>query len=179
MTPVSTRQVFIEDGYIAPEYTSRGLSIIFSSFCCLWSTIYVSSYTHHSNVFILCIGHLTTKSNVYTFGAVLTELLSGFPASNLNWVKKYFSKKSKVLQIMDIRLEGRYSEEAAYKVAKLAEKCLNKDPKSRPRMADVVVALQQLQRLWTYMRTSLGSSSTSFLNHHGPLNLIQLLLRDW
>lgn len=50
-----------------------------------------------------------------------------------------------MLQIMDIRLEGRYSEEAAYKVAKLAVKCLNKDPKSRPRMAEVVVALQQLQ----------------------------------
>ncbi|XP_047982321.1 probable serine/threonine-protein kinase PBL10 isoform X2 [Salvia hispanica] len=33
----------------------------------------------------------------------------------------------------------------AYKVVKLALKCLNQDPKSRPRMSDVVVALEQFQ----------------------------------
>lgn len=107
---------------------------------------HIISSTHCSKVFVLCTGHLTTKSNVYTFGAVLTELLSGIRASNLNWVKPYLSKKSKMLKIMDIKLEDQFSEEVAYKIAKLAVKCLNQDQKSRPRMADVVVALQQLQR---------------------------------
>lgn len=46
---------------------------------------------------------------------------------------------------MDIRLDGQYSRDAAYEVVKLALKCLNLDPKSRPRMADVVAALQELQ----------------------------------
>ncbi|XP_057771299.1 probable serine/threonine-protein kinase PBL3 [Salvia miltiorrhiza] len=90
-------------------------------------------------------GHLTTKSNVYTFGVVLLELLSGTLASNLNLGKSYFGTKSRLLQIIDVRLGGQYSHDAAYEVVKLALKCLNQDPKARPRMADVVVALQQLQ----------------------------------
>ncbi|KAL1544858.1 putative serine/threonine-protein kinase PBL3 isoform X1 [Salvia divinorum] len=70
-------------------------------------------------------GHLTTKSNAYTFGVVLLELLFG--------------------TIIDIRLGSQYSHDAAYKVVKLALKCLDLDPKSRPRMSDVVVALEQFQ----------------------------------
>ncbi|XP_042051218.1 probable serine/threonine-protein kinase PBL3 [Salvia splendens] len=85
-------------------------------------------------------GRLTTKSNAYTFGVVLLELLSGTVVSNLNLEQSYFNNKSKLLQIMDIRLEGQYS-----RVVKLALKCQNLDPKSRPRMSDVVVALEQLQ----------------------------------
>ncbi|KAH6769644.1 protein kinase 2B [Perilla frutescens var. hirtella] len=88
--------------------------------------------------------HLSTKSNVYSFGAVLLELLSGTPATNLSWAEPYFSKKRKLVQIMDIRLDGQYSHDAAYKIAKLALKCLSIDPKLRPNMADVVVALQHL-----------------------------------
>lgn len=91
-------------------------------------------------------GRLTTKSNVFTFGAVLFELPSGIRASNLSWAKPYCSEKKKVLQILDTRLKGQYSDDAAYKVAKLALKCLTLDPKSRPCMVDVVVTLQHLQR---------------------------------
>lgn len=96
---------------------------------------------------ILQTDRLSTKSNVYTFGAVLLELLSGIPAQDLNWAKPYFSNKRKLLQIMDIGLEGRYSHDTAYRVSKLALKCLSLDPELRPSMADVVIQLQQLQRL--------------------------------
>ncbi|KAH6770361.1 hypothetical protein C2S52_015164 [Perilla frutescens var. hirtella] len=91
-------------------------------------------------------GQLSAKSNVYAYGAVLSELLSGIPASNVKRVRPYFSKKKKVLEIMDKRLEGQYSDDAAYEFAKLALKCQSLDPKSRPTMADVLLALQHLPR---------------------------------
>lgn len=91
-------------------------------------------------------GRLSTKSNVYTFGVVLLELLSGIQAPHRrNQEKQYFSKNKKLVQIMDARLDGQYSHDAAYEVAKLALKCLSLDPKSRPCMADVVAALQLLR----------------------------------
>ncbi|KAL1531505.1 non-specific serine/threonine protein kinase [Salvia divinorum] len=91
-------------------------------------------------------GHLTTKSNVYTFGVLLLELLSGTRASNLKLKRSYFIIKSKLLErYMDARLGGQYPRDAAYEVVKLALKCLNLDPKLRPRMGDVVVALEQFQ----------------------------------
>lgn len=139
MTQISTNQLFVTRGYNAPEAKGTRKSLQFNltylQFIILKACI------------ILQTDRLSTKSNVYTFGAVLLELLSGIPAQDLNWAKPYFSNKRKLLQIMDIGLEGRYSHDAAYRVSKLALKCLSLDPELRPSMADVVIQLQQLQRL--------------------------------
>ncbi|KAH6816018.1 protein kinase 2B [Perilla frutescens var. frutescens] len=102
-------------------------------------------------------GDLTEKSEVYSFGAVLLELLSGCRARDIiqpmkeqyliEWAKEHVGDKRKMLQIMDTRLDGQYPYNEAYTVMKLACQCLSAVPEERPRMAEVVVALQQLQRL--------------------------------
>ncbi|KAF3630161.1 Protein kinase APK1B, chloroplastic [Capsicum baccatum] len=105
----------------------------------------------------MATGHLTARSDVYSFGVVLLEMLTGRRVVDKNrphgehnlieWAKPFLTSKRKVLRIMDHRIEGQYSVEAALKAALLAVKCLALDPKFRPKMPEVVKALEQLQNL--------------------------------
>ncbi|KAI3823176.1 hypothetical protein L1987_04608 [Smallanthus sonchifolius] len=121
-THVSTRVVGTS-GYAAPEYVATG--------------------------------HLTMNNDVYSFGVVLLELLSGRRAIDderaggveetlVEWVKPFLNENRGVFRIMDTQLGGRYSKKGAQAVAALALKCLHKDPKLRPTMAEVVASLEEI-----------------------------------
>ncbi|EXC10661.1 Protein kinase APK1A [Morus notabilis] len=103
----------------------------------------------------LATGHLTARSDVFSFGVVLLEMLSGRRAVDKNrpsgehnlveWAKSYMANKRKIFRILDNRLEGQYSMDVAYKAATLALRCLSTEPKFRPNMEEVVTVLEQLQ----------------------------------
>ncbi|KAL6649146.1 hypothetical protein ACP70R_013370 [Stipagrostis hirtigluma subsp. patula] len=102
-------------------------------------------------------GHLYVKSDVYGFGVVLLELLTGLRAHDLNrpshqqnlveWARPYLAGGRKLTSLMDQRLGGRYPPKAALRAARLADRCLCGDIKSRPSMADVVAALEEIEAL--------------------------------
>ncbi|KAK9052094.1 hypothetical protein SSX86_028722 [Deinandra increscens subsp. villosa] len=99
-------------------------------------------------------GHLYVKSDVYGFGVVLVEMLTGMRALDngrplaqrnlVEWVKPYLSNRRKLKNIMDPRLEGRYPSKAAGQVAQLALTCLGQEQKTRPSMKEVVATLERL-----------------------------------
>ncbi|KAJ7960122.1 Protein kinase [Quillaja saponaria] len=103
----------------------------------------------------MATGHLTKRSDVYTFGVVLLEIMSGRRALDQNmpsgehslveWAKPYLNSKRRVFQIMDARIEGQYPVRGAMKTANLANLCLSTEPKLRPTMEVVVRTLEQLQ----------------------------------
>ncbi|CAE6018895.1 unnamed protein product [Arabidopsis arenosa] len=63
----------------------------------------------------------------------------------LEWVKPYVSDSKKFHAIVDPRLEGQYyCMKSVQRVAALANKCLMKQPKSRPRMSEVVSLLGRI-----------------------------------
>ncbi|XP_028795268.1 probable serine/threonine-protein kinase PIX13 [Neltuma alba] len=101
-------------------------------------------------------GHLYVKSDVYGFGVVLLEMLTGLRALDpkrpsgrqnlVEWVKPYLSSKRKLKAIMDARIQGQYSLKAASQAAKLALNCLQPDPKHRPSMKEVVEELEGMEQ---------------------------------
>ncbi|KAK4492053.1 hypothetical protein RD792_002844 [Penstemon davidsonii] len=105
----------------------------------------------------LATGHLTAKSDVYSYGVVLLEMLSGRRAIDKNrptgehrlveWAKPYLASKRKVYRIMDNRLDGQYTMDVAQRVANLAFRCISLESKLRPTMEEIVKELDQLQDL--------------------------------
>ncbi|KAK7258868.1 hypothetical protein RIF29_24456 [Crotalaria pallida] len=99
-------------------------------------------------------GRLSVKSDVYNFGVVLLEMLTGMSAidtkrptgqhSLVAWVKPHLCNE-KVKTIMDDKIEGQYSFEAALQAAQLSLKCLEYDPENRPSMIDVLDALEAIK----------------------------------
>ncbi|RZB60671.1 putative serine/threonine-protein kinase CST isoform B [Glycine soja] len=102
-------------------------------------------------------GHLYVKSDVYGFGVVLLEILTGMrafdpkrPTGQHNlvlWTKPLLSSKKKLKKIMDTKIEGQYSLEAAWQAAQLTLKCLKSVPEERPSMKDVVEALEAIEAI--------------------------------
>lgn len=98
-------------------------------------------------------GHLTIHSDVWSFGVVLYEILTGrrslernFPTKEqklLDWVKQFPADSKKFSRIIDPRLRNEYPISAAKRVAKLADSCLIKNTKERPTMTQVVECLKE------------------------------------
>ncbi|KAI9378693.1 hypothetical protein POPTR_018G134200v4 [Populus trichocarpa] len=98
-------------------------------------------------------GELCVKSDVYGFGVVLVQLLTGSRLTkNINddqtvgeWAEKYLSNRFRLRGIMDSRLEGKYVTGQASEIAMLALRCLVRNPKFRPSMKEVAETLEKIK----------------------------------
>ncbi|ONK65239.1 uncharacterized protein A4U43_C07F35100 [Asparagus officinalis] len=111
--------------------------------------------THVSTQVMGTHGRLSAKADVYSFGVVLLELLSGRRAFDKNkigieqnlvdWARHFLGDKRKLYRIMDSRLEAQYPKKATHTVATLALQCISNEAKLRPKMSEVLAALEPLQ----------------------------------
>ncbi|XP_047159958.1 probable serine/threonine-protein kinase PIX13 [Vigna umbellata] len=105
----------------------------------------------------MATGHLYVKSDVYGFGVVLLELLTGraaldttLPTDMQNLVQCSMSSlndRKRLQKIMDPKLDYRYSPRAAFHVAQVIIKCLESDHRKRPCMVDVLATLEKAQSM--------------------------------
>lgn len=105
-------------------------------------------------------GQMTAKSDIYSFGVVLLEMISGWqPArssgdnsscsstSIVDWARPFLDDPRRVLALVDPRLGGDFSVCAAQRAAAVARNCLGRKPRQRPQMSDVVNLLESIQGL--------------------------------
>ncbi|GLT58823.1 hypothetical protein SLA2020_316860 [Shorea laevis] len=130
----------------------------------------------------IATGHLYVKSDVFGFGVVLLEMLTGLramdtnrPSGQLNlveWAKPSLSQKKKLKKIMDPRLEDAYPITGAMQVAEVILRCLESDPKNRPAMEEVLGTLQRVNAIKVKSKDtdqpSSAASSSSHQNLRGP-----------
>nr|XP_043627605.1 leucine-rich repeat receptor-like serine/threonine-protein kinase BAM3 [Erigeron canadensis] len=99
-------------------------------------------------------GPLSVKSDIYSFGVVLLEALSGLrvidekrPTKKKNlveWARPILEKRKKLKKIMDQRLEQNYPIEGAFDCTSLALRCLASSSKDRPSSKEVLQSLEQI-----------------------------------
>lgn len=118
----------------------------------LHSTRVLGTFGYHAPEYAMA-GQLSAKSDIYSFGVVLLELLTGrkpvdhtLPRgqqSLLTWATPRLSE-DKVKQCVDARLNGEYPPKAVAKLAAVAALCVQYEANFRPNMSIVVKALQPL-----------------------------------
>lgn len=120
-THVSTR-VMGTEGYCAPEYAMTG--------------------------------QLTFKSDIYSFGVFLLEILTGRKAIDhkktskeqnlVDWARPLLRDRKNIYQMVDPELQGHYPSKQLYKAFATALICVQEQPSTRPRVSEVVKALDHI-----------------------------------
>ncbi|XP_054782631.1 probable LRR receptor-like serine/threonine-protein kinase At1g07560 [Prosopis cineraria] len=97
-------------------------------------------------------GNLTKRSDIYSFGIILLELMTGKPAANrqpdhtfsllLQWVTIRLGSKD-IQSIIDPELQGQYSSDSAPKFLEIAISCTAPSAIQRPDISQVVVELRE------------------------------------
>ncbi|KAL5223728.1 hypothetical protein ABZP36_010367 [Zizania latifolia] len=119
------------------------------------STRIMGTYGYAAPEYVMT-GHLTAMSDVYSYGVVLLELVTGRKSLDksrppreqtlADWALPLLPHKKKVMAIVDPRLTaGDLPARAVHKAAMLAYHCLSRNPKARPLMRDIVASLEPLQ----------------------------------
>ncbi|XWS71766.1 hypothetical protein CRYUN_Cryun03dG0166800 [Craigia yunnanensis] len=102
-------------------------------------------------------GQLTFKSDIYSFGVVLLELITGRKAIDntrdraeqnlVAWARPMFKDRRNFSQMVDPLLQGQYPVRGLYQALAIAAMCVQEQPNMRPAISDVVMALSYLASL--------------------------------
>ncbi|KAG5542606.1 hypothetical protein RHGRI_022210 [Rhododendron griersonianum] len=99
-------------------------------------------------------GKLTLKSDIYSFGVVLLELITGRKAIDLSrkageqnlvvWSRPFLNNPKNFIRLADPRLQGSFHVRALYQAIAITAMCLQETANLRPLIGDIVVALEYL-----------------------------------
>uniref|UniRef100_A0A1J3JE53 Putative serine/threonine-protein kinase RLCKVII n=1 Tax=Noccaea caerulescens TaxID=107243 RepID=A0A1J3JE53_NOCCA len=120
-------------------------------------------------------GQLTFKSDIYSFGVVLLELITGRKAIDstkprkdqnlVGWARPLFKDRRNFPKMVDPLLQGQYPVRGLYQALAISAMCVQEQPSMRPVVSDVVLALNFLASS-KYDPNSPSSSSRKHLSFH-------------
>lgn len=120
-------------------------------------------------------GKLTTKSDVYSYGVVLLQILTGrIPIDTkrpsgehvlVSWALPRLTNRDKVMEMVDPALQGQYLMKDLIQVAAIAAVCVQPEADYRPLMTDVV---QSLVPLVKNLSSVSSTGSSRFMNQSSP-----------
>ncbi|KAG8387811.1 hypothetical protein BUALT_Bualt02G0059900 [Buddleja alternifolia] len=116
---------------------------------------------------------LTRKSDTYSFGVVLLEVLCGRPALDTDvaedeqilakWARENINT-GKIGEIVASNLRDEISKDSLKEFVEIAEKCFHEEPKKRPTMAQVVLQLEFALEQQESTKSLVPNRITSHLN---------------
>ncbi|KAE8688998.1 Proline-rich receptor-like protein kinase PERK1 [Hibiscus syriacus] len=119
-------------------------------------------------------GKLTDKSDVYSYGVMLLELITGHRAiielessvnhSLVDWVTRALEDND-FEALVDLRLNGAYNNSKMATMVSCAAACIRQSAWLRPRMIQVVRALEDDISLTTLSNSSLNTSLEMFIQN--------------
>lgn len=99
-------------------------------------------------------GKLTLKSDIYSFGVVLLELITGRKAFDYSkrqgeqnlvaWARPFLKDRKKHVQLVDPQLKGCFPVQCLHHAISITAMCLQEQANFRPNISDIVVALEYL-----------------------------------
>ncbi|KAI5564353.1 hypothetical protein BDE02_14G054300 [Populus trichocarpa] len=134
---ISAEKVFIDRWY-NPMLSDSGLHKLLADDV-VFSMLKASAAMGYLAPEYTTTGRFTEKSDVYAFGIIILQILSG--KRNITQLTHHAAEACKFEDFIDAKLEGNFSESEAAKLGRIALCCTNESPNHRPTMETVMQEL--------------------------------------
>lgn len=137
---ISADKVLI-DQHFKPLISDSGLHKLLADDA-VFSTVKASAAMGYLAPEYTTVGRFTAKSDVYAFGVIIFQILSG--KRKISHPMRIGAESGQVEQFVDEKLHGKFSELEAANLTKIAKICTNEDPEQRPTMDAVIEELSKV-----------------------------------
>ncbi|XVF59983.1 hypothetical protein PTKIN_Ptkin08bG0006100 [Pterospermum kingtungense] len=137
----------------------------------------------------LTSGKLTMKSDIFSFGVVLLELITGREALDdsrareerflVDWALPMLKDGMNVVHLADPLLRGQFSRSTLKKALEVAITCIQENANSRPSISDVVLALDYLTSHPYNQDEAKRVNAKRHENNDSPKETTRMLDRDF